>query len=164
MSILGSKGNANAQDKKAVMPRPPMPPAPRPPEAAPFDPRNMPPAVREWASAQAALWDENERLKVEIRELKNQLEVAQRMIEDKDRAITFERNRVAESDRWKEVCQRYAVEINKGLKDGLALIEHAQASAMDLARQRPVDKLEKAVAEAVETARQDIDGEQRFDG
>lgn len=151
MSILGNRGG-NAQERKPMPPAMPAnvpapAPAPRPPTAA--DPRSLHPA----AIAIDELHSENVRLKAEVQRLTNELEVAQERREDAERALEFERSRVSESDRWRQTCQRYAVEIYKGVNDGMNLIEAALKKAAELAhKDEPMQRVEAAAKDAVAAA------------
>lgn len=136
----------NSQQPPAGMQQPPMP-VPQRPER-PSDSRALHPA----AIAIDGLYAENAQLKKTIDELTNDLIVSRENLQQAQLALDFERQRVMETDRWKEVYQRYAVEINKGLRDGLGLIEKAMKMAMELAQKGEAEPA-KAIDHIAEEAR-----------
>jgi len=167
MSIIpGRDKGGNTQDKekaadalKAAMPvnivrqQPP----------APADPRALHPAALAHAAAWSDLCREIDEVKARNVQLNQALASSRDALQQRDLAIDFERQRLVQADRLKEKYQRFAIEINTALgdgiaqiKSGLAIIEKAQARAMEVAQahepaiERVEEELKKAVAAANE--------------
>ena len=163
MSIIPGRG-----DKK----QPPMPtptpanivrgPGPQPPAMA--DPRALHPAVQQHAIAWSEMLEETDKLRSELSQARHELALAHDSIEQRESAIEFERQRLVQADRLKEKYQRFAMEINTKLGDGvaqiragLALVEQAQARAMEVAQEYEpaIAQVEDAIKEAVAAAREE---------
>jgi len=123
MSIIPSKGNAQKQPEK-MPPPPPRPPAVRAPEP-PQQQHLLPPEVEEHVIAWKRLHAENARLTTLVQKLENELVLARETIREKEMALDFERNRVAEHDRFKDKYLRFAQEI-------LTRSDNVKARAADL--------------------------------
>jgi hypothetical protein len=136
-------------------------------------PREMHPAVQEAMGRYAAIWEENDELRVENGKFEKDNEVLRKLDQEKSALIVslrsaleeaqkttdarlskqeaYFRERLAESERAKERYLRYAVAISERIQGCISDLQVANDSAMDMARspsEQTLDEVQKAISAA----------------